>query len=163
VPTKDYGSVGGIIEINLLGLKADAKRRKQVVDVALPDMATYGPCVRVGEFLFPSGLMALGMDGRVAGAAVSAPLDGLAHAGYVQAAAIYAYVEKLCAAAGTSPANIVRAQYFVDDIKQFSGVAAAWSGRYGAQPHPFVCVQVPAPLPAVGAAVIADFWIYIPS
>jgi enamine deaminase RidA (YjgF/YER057c/UK114 family) len=119
--------------------------------------------VRVGEFLFPSGLMALGTDGRIAGAAVSSTLDGLAHGGYAQAATIYAYVEKLCAAVGTSAANIVRAQYFMADIRDFAGVAAAWTGRYGAQPHPFVCVEVPAPLPAPGAALIGDFWIYIPS
>ncbi len=163
VPTKDYGSVGGIIEINLLGLKAGARRRKQVIEVALPGMATYGPCVRVGEFLFPSGLMALGTDGHIAGAAVSSTLEGLAHGGYVQASTIYAYLETLCAAAGTSAANIVRAQYFMADVRDFAGVAAAWRGRYGAQPHPFVCVEVPAPLPAPGAALIADFWIYIPS
>jgi enamine deaminase RidA (YjgF/YER057c/UK114 family) len=163
VPTKSYGSVGGIIEINLLGLTGDAKRRKQVVELALPEMASYGPCVRVGEFLFPSGLMAIGTDGRIVGAELSDALDGIAHGGAVQAAAIYSYAERLCAAVGTSPANIVRAQYFLADIQQFSGVAAAWRGRYGAQPHPFVAVQVPAPLPALGAAVIADFWIYIPS
>jgi enamine deaminase RidA (YjgF/YER057c/UK114 family) len=163
VPTKSFGVADGIIEINLIGLRAGAKRRKQIVDVALPDMAAYGPCVRVGEFLFPSGLMAIGTDGRIAGAAISPSLAGIAHAGSVQAAAIYDYVEIICAAAGTSPANIVRAQYFVADVRDFAGISAAWTGRYGAQPHPFVCVQVPAPLPATGAALIADFWIYIPS
>jgi enamine deaminase RidA (YjgF/YER057c/UK114 family) len=161
VPTKAYGTVGGVIEINLIGLKADAKRTKEVVEVSLPDMATYGPCIRVGEFLFPSGLMAIGSDGAIAGAGVSPAFEALGHAGYTQANTIYDGVEALCAAVGTSPENIVRAQYFVDDITQFAGIASAWCGRYGAQPHPFVCVEVP-PLPAPGASVIADFWIYIP-
>jgi hypothetical protein len=35
----------------------------------------------------------------------------------------------------------------------------AWSARFGRQPHPFVCVQTPTPMPAPGTAVIADFWI----
>ena len=29
-------------------------------------------------------------------------------------------------------------------------------------PHPFVCVQVPGELPAPGAALTADFWLYAP-
>jgi hypothetical protein len=35
----------------------------------------------------------------------------------------------------------------------------AWSSHYDGQPHPFVCVQTPQPMPAPGAALIADFWI----
>lgn len=162
VPTKSYGTVGGIVEINLIGLKADSRRKKTVVDVVLPPMATYGPCVRVGEFVFPSGLMAFGTDGQIAGAASSAAFPGLAHAGHAQGEAIYAMLEAICAAAGTAPENVVRAQYFVDDVTAFAGITAAWRERYGARPHPFVCVGVP-PLPAPGAAVVADFWIYAPA
>jgi hypothetical protein len=54
----------------------------------------------------------------------------------------------------------VRAQYFLSDIRDFAGIAAAWQDHYGRQPHPFACVQVPGPLPASGAAAIGDFWIY---
>jgi enamine deaminase RidA (YjgF/YER057c/UK114 family) len=159
--TKSFGTAGGIIEINLLGLTGNAKRKKQVVDVALPEMATLGPCIRVGEFLFPSGLMAVGTNGAIAGAGSTTRFEGLARDGYMQANAIYDYVEMICKAGGTSPANIVRAQYFVEDVRDFAGITAAWKARYGEQPHPFVCIQVPGPLPAIGAAVIADFWIYI--
>jgi hypothetical protein len=52
-----------------------------------------------------------------------------------------------------------RAQYFLTDIR-FSGIATAWSDRYGKQPHPFATVEVPGPLPSAGAAVVGDFWIY---
>ena len=69
------------------------------------------------------------------------------------------YAEALCQAAGTSMANVLRAQYFVSDIAAFPGVAMAWSAQFGRQPHPFVCVQTPPTMPAPGAAVIADFWI----
>jgi hypothetical protein len=55
--------------------------------------------------------------------------------------------------------GLLRAQYFVDDIAAFSGVAMAWASRYGRRPHPFVCVQTPTPMPAPGCALIADFWI----
>ena len=44
----------------------------------------------------------------------------------------------------------------------FASERMAWMSRHGKQPHPFVCVQTPSPLPADGAALTADFWIYSP-
>ena len=159
VPTKSFATVGGIIEINLVALTNTARRQKQVVTADIPGMAAYGPCLRVGEFLLPSGLMAVGRDGHVVGKSMSPGFDGLSHAGYVQAAAVYDYAEALCRAAGTAMANTLRAQYFVSDVGAFPGIAMAWSQRFGAQPHPFCCIQTPPVMPAPGAALIADFWI----
>jgi enamine deaminase RidA (YjgF/YER057c/UK114 family) len=159
VPTKSFATVGGIIEINLIALSNAATRTKEVVEADIPGMAACGPCIRVGEFLLPSGLMAIGGDGHVVGKTISPGFAGLAHAGYSQAATIYDYAEALCRAAGTSMANVLRAQYFVSDIAAFPGVAMAWSARFGRQPHPFVCVQTPPTMPAPGAAVIVDLWI----
>ena len=59
----------------------------------------------------------------------------------------------------TAMANTLRAQYFVSDVTQFPGIAMAWVARFGAQPHPFICIQTPSAMPAPGAALIADFWI----
>jgi enamine deaminase RidA (YjgF/YER057c/UK114 family) len=159
VPTKSFATVGGIIEINLIALTNAATREKQVIEADVPGMAAYGPCIKVGEFLLPSGLMAIGRDGHVVAKTISPGFAGLAHAGYSQAAAIYEYAEALCQAAGTAMAKVLRAQYFVADIAAFSGIAMAWSARLGRQPHPFVCVQTPSAMPAPGAALIADFWI----
>ncbi len=148
VPAKSYGTVGGIIEINLIALKAGASRQKRVVEAAIPGMAAYGPCVRAGEFLFPSALMAVGADGAVAGG------GAIRCVGRAGACRVHPglhdlrYAEALCKAAGTSMGNVVRAQYFTVDPREFPGIAAAWTARYGAQPHPFVCVGVPTPLPA---------------
>jgi enamine deaminase RidA (YjgF/YER057c/UK114 family) len=159
VPTKSFATVGGIIEINLMALTNAATREKQVIKAHVPGMAAYGPCIQVGEFLLPSGLMAIGPDGHVVGKTISPGFGGLAHAGYSQAAAIYDYAEALCQAAGTAMAKVLRAQYFVADIAAFSGISMAWSARFGRQPHPFMCVQTPLAMPAPGAALIADFWI----
>jgi enamine deaminase RidA (YjgF/YER057c/UK114 family) len=162
VPTRSFATVGGIIEINLLALTNTATRQKQVIAADLPAMAAYGPCVRAGEFLLPSGLMAIGHDGAVAGNGVSPGFAALSHAGYAQAAAVYEYAEALCRGAGTSMANLVRAQYFVSDLGTFPGIAMAWSARFGGQPHPFVCIRTPPAMPAPAAALIADFWIFAP-
>ena len=155
VPTHGFGFIDGVVEINLLALRDGAKRKKEVLKVDLPAMSTYGACVRAGELVFPSGLMPVGFPS-------SDPFDGLSHAAQVQALAVLSSADKICRAAGTTPANIVRAQWFMADVKQFPGVELAWMGRHGKQPHPFVCVQTPRPLPAQGAALTADFWIYAP-
>jgi enamine deaminase RidA (YjgF/YER057c/UK114 family) len=159
VPTKSFATVGGIIEINLIALTNGATRRKDAIEADIPGMAAFGPCLKVGEFLFPSGLMAMDHDGRIARSAVSPDFPGLSHAGYAQADAVYSYAETLCRAAGTAMDRLLRAQYFVSDMGAFPGIAMAWSSRYGARPHPFVAVQTPPSMPAAGAALIADFWI----
>jgi enamine deaminase RidA (YjgF/YER057c/UK114 family) len=125
VPTKSFATLGGVIEINLVALTATAKRQKQVVEADIPGMAAYGPCIKVGEFLLPSGLVAIGRDGHIVATNVSASFAGLAHAGYSQAAAIYDYAETLCRAAETELAQLLRAQYFVSDISAFAGIAMA--------------------------------------
>jgi enamine deaminase RidA (YjgF/YER057c/UK114 family) len=159
VPTKGFAMVGGIIEINLIALINGAKREKQVIAAEIPQMAAYGPCIRTGEFLLPSGLMPVGRDGHVTGKTVSPGFPGLSHAGYTQAAAIHDYAEALCAAAGTSLAKVLRAQYFVSDLAAFPGIAMAWASRFAAQPLPFACIQTPPEMPAPGMALIADLWI----
>lgn len=147
VPTKSFATVGGIIEINLLALTNTATRKKQVIEADIPGMAAYGPCIKSGEFLLPSGLMAIGHEGQIVGAALSPGFTGLAHAGYAQAAAVYNYADALCLAAGTAMANTLRAQYFVSDVTQFPGIAMAWVARFGAQPHPFICMREVIPDP----------------
>jgi enamine deaminase RidA (YjgF/YER057c/UK114 family) len=161
VPAKDYSSSASALEINLIALKNGATRRKQVVDVGTPPTATYGPCVRAGELVFPSGLMAVGRDGLVPSVESSAALDGLSLRGATQGAMVLSYAEAVCKAVGVSMRNVVRAQYFLTDMKDFAGVSAAWSDRYGRQPHPFAAVQTPGPLPVAGACLVSDFWIYV--
>jgi enamine deaminase RidA (YjgF/YER057c/UK114 family) len=153
VPTKGFGFVDGIVEINLIALRDGAKRRKEVLKLDLPPMVSYGAHVRAGELVFASGLMPVGGDAR---------FDGLAHPAQVQALAALDCAQRIAKAAGVSAANIVRAQWFMADATQFAGVQLAWMSRFGNAPHPFVCVQPPAPLPAPGAALTADFWIYAP-
>jgi len=160
VPAKDYSSTESMLEINLIALKNGAVRTKQVVALDIPPLASYGPCVRAGELVFPSGVMAVNRDGRVPAGDVAAAFDGLGLAGESQGGLIHGYAEAVCKAVGVSMGNVVRAQYFLTDLRDFAGIAAAWRDRYGPQPHPFAAVQVPGPLPPTGATVVADFWVY---
>lgn len=160
VPAKDYASNEGMIEINLIALKNGATRQKQVVPIDVPALATLGPCVRAGELVFPSAFLPVGADGRVAAAAQASAFDGLSLAGQAQGALVMSYADAACKAVGVSSRNIVRSQYFLTDMREFAGVSAAWADRYGKQPHPFASIQVPGPLPPVGAVLLSDFWIY---
>jgi enamine deaminase RidA (YjgF/YER057c/UK114 family) len=140
VPTKSFATVGGIVEINLIALTNGAARKKQVVETDIPGMAAYGPCIKVGEFLLPSGLIAIGHDGHIAGRTISPGFAGLAHAGHIQEEAIYNYAEALCQAAGTTMAKLLRAQYFVPDIAVFPGIFRVWDQpiNSGSQPDPVI-------------------------
>jgi len=160
VPAKDYAQTGGMIEINLIALKNGATRRKQVVDVDVPATATFGPCVRAGELVFPSGLIPVGRDGLVPAADQASAFDALGLAGQAQGALVLSYVDAICKGVGVGIGNVVRAQYFLTDIRDFAGIAAVWADRYGRQPHPFAAIQVPGPMPATAASVVSDFWIY---
>jgi enamine deaminase RidA (YjgF/YER057c/UK114 family) len=160
VTGKGWGATDAIIEINIIALKDGALGKKQVVKVDLPEMATFGPCVRAGDLVFPSGLMAIGKDGAVAGVESANVFEGLNLAGYLQGSLIHDYADAVCSAVGVTMKNVARAQYFMADIRDFAGLARSWANKFQGVPHPFVCVQAPAPLFAAGAAVVADFWIY---
>ena len=160
VPAKDYAQTEGMIEINLIALKNGATRRKQVVEIDVPAAATYGPCVRAGELVFPSGFIPVGRDGLVPSADHASAFDALGLAGQAQGSLLLSYADAVCKAVGVGIGNVVRAQYFLTDIRDFGGIAAVWADRYGRQPHPFAAVQVPGPMPASAASVISDFWIY---
>ena len=68
--------LGGIIEINLMALTNAARREKRVIAAGIPGMAAYGPCIKAGEFLLPSGLMAMEHDGHVVGKSLSPAVAG---------------------------------------------------------------------------------------
>jgi len=160
VPAKDYASSEGMIEINLIALKNGSSRKKEVVNVNLPPLATWGPCVRAGELVFTSGLIGVDGNGTVPGVENGTAFDALSLAGQTQGSLVLSYVENICQAVGVSISNVLRAQYFMADVLDFAGVSAAWIDRFANQPHPLAALQVPSPLPATGARFIGDFWIY---
>jgi enamine deaminase RidA (YjgF/YER057c/UK114 family) len=112
VPAKDYSSSESSLEINLIALKSGAARKKQVVPVDIPALATYGPCVRAGELVFASGVMPVGENGRVPAAAQAAAFDAINLAGQAQGALVHGYADAICKAVGVGIGNVVRAQYF---------------------------------------------------
>ena len=142
----------GRIEINTISLRKDGATRKEVIDADVP-MPYSGQvqAVRAGDLLFISNLMAVDANG-----ALALHADVRSQMVHVLTAA-----ERICRKAGTSLANVVRAQQFHTDLADFSGSWQAWRRHLADQPLPFSAIEVPA-LGVPGAVVMLDLWVYVP-
>ena len=117
---------------------------------------------RTGDLLFISGLMAIDRNGLVPAVAVDPRQRHFSSPAEAQAECIVGNIAKLCEAAGTSLANVVRVLQFHTDIAEFYPVYKVWERRLGGRPLPFSAVEVPAPLPVPGATVMIEVWAYAP-
>ena len=72
-----------------------------------------------------------------------------------------AHAERICRKAGTSLANVVRAQQFHTDLAGFDEAWQAWDRQLPGTHLPFSAIEVPA-LAVPGAVVMLDLWIYVP-
>jgi enamine deaminase RidA (YjgF/YER057c/UK114 family) len=106
--------------------------------------------------------MAIDRGGLVASAAVDPRQPYFSSAPEAQAECIVDNIARICEAAGTSLANVVRVLQFHTDIAEFYPVYKVWERRLGGRPVPFAAVEVPAPLPVPGATVQIEAWVYAP-
>jgi enamine deaminase RidA (YjgF/YER057c/UK114 family) len=165
IPCSDRGLAltDGKIEINVIALRPGGATEKQHIDAGVvPGFRHQPQAVKAGDLLFLSGLMATGQDGLIPGAVPDAGQPWFSSSAAVQAEFIIDNAEKLCEAAGTSIANVVRVQLFHTDIGEFYPVYKVWERRLAGAALPFSAVEVPAPLPVPGATVLMDIWVYAP-
>lgn len=88
--------------------------------------------------------------------ALAVQTDASSQMDYMLAAA-----ERLCRKAGTTLANIVRAQQFHTDLGDFNRAWHSWQQRLPDHYLPFSAIEVPA-LAVPGAVVMLDLWVYVP-
>jgi enamine deaminase RidA (YjgF/YER057c/UK114 family) len=165
IPCRERGLAveDGSIEINVLALASGGATRKEIVSAGVfPGFRDQVQAVRAGDLLFLSGLMAIDENGLVGTAEIDSGQPHYQSSASAQAECIIANAEKLCAAAGTSLANVVRVQQFHTDIAEFYPVHRAWQRHLGDRPLPFTAVEVPSPLPVPGATLLVDLWVYAP-
>ena len=163
VPTKDFGLVPGIIEINLVAVTDGGKTKKQVIDGCIPAEMTYGAAaVRAGDLLLCSGLLAVDGDGPIAGIDAARALPYFGIAARAQMEHIVNAVKTICAAGGTQIDNVVRIHQFHTDLAEFPLMHRPWQEALGGAPVPITAIGVPAPLPVPACSVIVDPWIYAP-
>ena len=164
-PKGSIGIAAARVEINIIALRdAATATRKEIVacDVA-PAFAEFPAAVRAGDLLFFSGLMANDADGLSPAVKIVAGQPLYGSPAQVQANIILQKADAICTAAGTSLANVVRAQHFHADIAEFPAASGAWRQRLGAQALPLSAIGVPAPLPIPGCSVMLDLCVYAPA
>jgi enamine deaminase RidA (YjgF/YER057c/UK114 family) len=146
------------IEINTIALRDGGRTRKEVVEAGVfPAFAGYSEAVKAGDLLLLSGLLAIDEDGVIA-ADRSRPGRSSVE---VQMHAMLENAQKICRAAGTSLANVVRIQQYHTDLAEFDVACRVWEEHLPAQPLPLSAMRVPF-LPVPGCTVQLDLWVYAP-
>ena len=153
----------GRIEINTISLRRGGRSRKQVIDAGVPTAyAGHVQAIRAGDLLFLSGLMAVGSSGALAPDVRTDPRQPYCgSAVQLQMETILAQARRICRKAGTSLANIVRAQQFHTSLADFNGAWEVWQQQLPGEHLPFSAIEVPA-LGVPGAVVMLDLWVYVP-
>jgi enamine deaminase RidA (YjgF/YER057c/UK114 family) len=165
IPCIEHGLApyDGGIEINVLAAKPGSAAGKRPIDAGVATAFRNQPqAVKAGDLLFISALMAIDRHGLVASAAVDPRQPYFGSSPEAQAELIIGNIAKLCAAAGTSLANVVRVLQFHTDIAEFYPVYQVWERCLGGRPLPFSAIEVPGPLPVPGATVMIEAWAYAP-
>jgi enamine deaminase RidA (YjgF/YER057c/UK114 family) len=118
--------------------------------------------IRAGDLLFLAGLMAVDSSGALAASARTEPHQPyFGSAVQLQMETILAQAQRICGKAGTSLANMVRAQQFHTSLADFNGAWQVWQEHLPGQYLPFSAIEVPA-LGVPGAVVMLDLWVYVP-
>ena len=164
IPTADPGFFlsNGRIEINTIAVKSGAKRKREVIDAGVfPAFAGFPQGVRAGDLLFLSGMLAVDANGLVDSARTDPEQPYLGSSAQAQVDVMLDNAEKICAAVGTSLANVVRIQQYHTDLREFHNAYEAWERHLPGRHLPFSAVKVPF-LPAPGCTVQLDLWVYAP-
>ena len=153
----------GKIEINVIAAKPGSAAQKRAIDAGVVTAFANQPqAVKSGDLLFISGLMAIDRNGLVASVAADPRQRHFGSSAEAQAEVIIGNIKKLCEAASTSLANVVRVLQFHTDLAEFYPVYKVWERHLGGRPLPFSAVEVPGPLPVPGATILIEAWAYAP-
>jgi enamine deaminase RidA (YjgF/YER057c/UK114 family) len=164
VATKGLALLESIIEINIFGVRDSGKIKKQIIGHKASAAMRLGPAaVRAGDLLCLSALYAADEEGAIPAARASTGLRYLGAPVQHQMRAILGAAEEICAASGTSLANVVRAHHFVGDLNVVYPALRIWQEKLAGAPIPFGAVRTPQPMPIPGCDVIMDMWAYQPS
>ena len=156
-------SYDGKIEINVIAARPGSAASKRHIDAGVATAFRHQPqAVKAGDLLFIPALMAADRNGLVASTAVNPRQPHFSSSPEAQAEVIIDNIARLCEAAGTSVANVVRVLLFLTDMREFYPVYKMWERRLGGRPLPFSAVEVPGPLPVPGATVMMEAWVYAP-
>ena len=151
------------VEINAVALRSAGRTTAKIVDAGvLPAWAGYPQAVRAGDLLFLSGLLAIDRGGLIEAARPDPEQPFVGSSIHAQMEFLLRNAEKICRAAGTSLANVVRIQQFHTDPREFHAACQVWQRHLPGRPLPYSAFEVPF-LPVPGCTVELDLWVYAPS
>jgi enamine deaminase RidA (YjgF/YER057c/UK114 family) len=162
VATKGLALLESIIEINILGVRAGGRIKKEIIDHnGSQHMRLGAAAVVAGDLACLSALYAADENGALGNATRSAGLKYFGAPAQHQMRAILAAAGEIAEAAGTSLANVTRANHFVSDLSVVLPALKIWQERLAGAPIPFGAVQTPT-IPIPGCDLIMDAWLYRP-
>lgn len=160
VPAVEFGHVSADLEINLIALRDDGQTRKEVVVADVPDACCFGaPAVRAGDLLFLSGLQPADDKGPVTGEPAASAFPAFGFAAAAQTRFLLEQAGRICAAAGTSLENVVRAQHFMAELADFPLVCRCWQ-ELRSGPLPYSVVRTPGSQAVPLGRLTLDLWLY---
>jgi enamine deaminase RidA (YjgF/YER057c/UK114 family) len=163
VATKGLALLESIIEINIFGLRDEAKIKKQIVDHPGSQHMRLGPAaVRAGDLLCLSALYAADAEGAIPNVRDTAGLKYFGAPAHHEMQAILSTADDICRTAGASLANLLRVNHFVGDLAVVYPALRAWQEKLAGAPIPFGAVRTPSPMPVPGCNITADMWVYHP-
>ena len=161
VKTKGLALLESKIEINIFGVRATGKTKKEIIDHRASSVMRLGPAaVAAGDLLCLSGLCACDANGVIPEVKNSAGLRNLGVPIQHQMRAILDAAGEICRAGGSSLRNVVRAHYFVEDLHAVYPAVRVWQDRLDGAPIPFAAVRTSLPVP--GCDIYLDMWAYRP-
>jgi enamine deaminase RidA (YjgF/YER057c/UK114 family) len=162
VATKGLALLESIIEINILGLRAGGRIKKEIIDHKASQHMRLGPAAVVaGDLACLSALYAADENGALWDTTGSAGLKYFGVPAQHQMRAILNATGEIAEAVGTSLANVTRANHFVSDLSVVLPALTVWQERLAGAPIPFGAVRAPA-MPIPGCDIIMDAWLYRP-
>jgi enamine deaminase RidA (YjgF/YER057c/UK114 family) len=162
VATKGLALLESIIEINILGVRAGGRIKKEIIDhKGSQHMRLGAAAVVAGDLACLSALYAADENGALGNATRSAGFKYFGAPAEHQMRAILTAAGEIAEAAGTSLANVTRANHFVSDLSVVLPALKIWQERLAGAPIPFGAVQTPA-IPIPGCDLIMDAWLYRP-
>jgi enamine deaminase RidA (YjgF/YER057c/UK114 family) len=161
VATKGLALLESIIEINIFGLRDDARIKKQIVDHPGSQHMRLGPAaVRAGDLLCLSALYAADAEGAIPQVRGTSGLKYFGAPAHHEMQAILSAADDICRTAGASLSNLLRVNHFVGDLAVVYPALRAWQEKLDSAPIPFGAVRMPSPVPVPGCNITADMWVY---
>ena len=150
------------IEVNTIAVRGCARAKRRIVDAGvMTAWKGHSQAVRVGDLLFLSGLVPIDSGGLIAAARHDPQQPYFGSSIEAQMDYLLANAQRICEAAGTSLANVVRIQQFHTDLREFHPAYQVWQRHLPGHYLPFSAVEIPF-LPVPGASVLLELWVYAP-